>query len=63
TGAGDAYRSGLIKGLAMGWELPRAALVASTCASFAVEYLGTQEHSFSLDEFWARFEENFGKPA
>lgn len=62
TGAGDAYRAGLVKGLAMGWELPGAALVASTCASYAVEYLGTQEHSFSLDEFWARFEENYGKP-
>jgi len=62
TGAGDAYRAGLIKGLAMGWELPKAALVASTCASYAVELLGTQEHSFSLDEFWQRFEENFGKP-
>ena len=60
TGAGDAYRAGLIKGLAMGKGLPDAARIGAVCASFAVECHGTQEHGFSEEEFWRRYEENFG---
>jgi adenosine kinase len=60
TGAGDAYRSGLLKGLVMGKPLPEAAQLGSTCASFAVEHLGTQEHHFTEDEFWARHKQAFG---
>ncbi|MEW5725878.1 MAG: carbohydrate kinase family protein [Thermodesulfobacteriota bacterium] len=59
TGAGDAYRAGLLKGLVLGWDLATAARVGSVCASFAVEQYGTQEHSFTQDEFWARYKENF----
>lgn len=60
TGAGDAYRAGLLKGLAMGRELADAALLGATCASFCVEHKGTQEHAFTSEEFWARHKENFG---
>lgn len=60
TGAGDAYRAGLIKGLVMGKSLPDAAHMGAICASYAVECYGTQDHSFSEEEFWARYEENFG---
>jgi adenosine kinase len=60
TGAGDAYRSGLIKGLAAGKNLLDAAKMGSTAASFAVEHYGTQEHSFSLADFEARYQDNFG---
>jgi len=60
TGAGDAYRAGLIKGLIMEKSLPDAARMGATCASYAVECYGTQDHSFSEEEFWARYEENFG---
>lgn len=61
TGAGDAYRAGLLKGLSMGKSLADAARMGSTSASFAVEYLGTQEHSYTLDEFWARHRATFGE--
>ncbi|MFO8033178.1 MAG: carbohydrate kinase family protein [Desulfohalobiaceae bacterium] len=60
TGAGDAYRAGLIKGLAMGLDLAQAAKVASVCACYAVEHKGTQEHHFTPEEFWDRFQKNFG---
>ncbi|MCK4729596.1 MAG: carbohydrate kinase family protein [Desulfobacterales bacterium] len=60
TGAGDAYRAGLIKGLVMGKSLPDAAHMGATCASYAVECYGTQDHSFSEEEFWVRYEENSG---
>ena len=54
TGAGDAYRGGLIKGLIAGKDLGEAALMGSTCASFAVEVHGTQEYRFTLGEFQER---------
>jgi len=60
TGAGDAYRSGLLKGLAMGKDLLDAAMMGATCASFAVEIAGTQEHRFTRDQFWERHKKNFG---
>lgn len=60
TGAGDAYRAGLLKGLSMGKDLHYAATMGATCASFAVEILGTQEHHFTMDVFWERHKANFG---
>ncbi|MFH1092145.1 MAG: carbohydrate kinase family protein [Pseudomonadota bacterium] len=60
TGAGDAYRAGLIKGLVMGWDLVEAAKMGATAASFCVEFMGTQEHHFTLEEFWTRHKKNFG---
>jgi len=61
TGAGDAYRAGLIKGLILGKELADAARMGATCASYAVERYGTQEHSFTDEGFWARHLATFGE--
>ncbi|MBU2547435.1 MAG: carbohydrate kinase family protein [Proteobacteria bacterium] len=60
TGAGDAYRSGLLKGLAEGRPLEESARMGSTCAAYAVEQYGTQEHAFTQTEFWARYQAHFG---
>ncbi|MDZ7761858.1 MAG: carbohydrate kinase family protein [Desulfovermiculus sp.] len=54
TGCGDAFRSGLIKGLCQNKDLKAAAQMGATCASFCVEHKGTQEHRFTLDQFWNR---------
>ena len=62
TGAGDAYRAGLIKGMVMGKDLEDAARMGAVCASYAVECHGTQEHRFSQEEFWARYHANFDQP-
>ncbi len=59
TGAGDAFRAGLIKGLVMGKSLADAAALGSVCGSFGVECHGTQCHKFTLDDFWARHKENY----
>lgn len=59
TGAGDAYRAGLIKGMVMGRSPAESARMGAVCASFGVECQGTQCHSFTESEFWARYEENF----
>jgi adenosine kinase len=60
TGAGDAYRSGLLKGLAMGKTVAESAKLGAVCAAYAIERKGTQEHSFTLDEFTKRYEASFG---
>jgi adenosine kinase len=60
TGAGDAYRAGLIKGMIQGRDLVAAARVGATCASFAVEVSGTQAHRFTPEAFRARHAACFG---
>ncbi len=54
TGAGDSYRGGLISGLVQSMDIEQCARMGSVCASFAVECYGTQEYSFTLEEFDAR---------
>jgi adenosine kinase len=54
TGAGDAYRGGLLKSLAEGKSLEEGCRRGSVCASFAVECYGTQVYSFSQDQFDSR---------
>ena len=55
TGAGDAFRGGIIRGLAAGWPLILCAQVGSLCASYTLEQVGTQTHSFTLQEYIDRF--------
>ncbi len=62
TGAGDAYRAGLIKGLSLNLPWTTAAQMGAVIASFAVEQQGTQEHRLSLTDFWQRYTDNFGPP-
>jgi len=62
TGAGDAYRSGLVAGLLRGLDVPAAGAVASLAATYAVEQVGTIEHGYSHEEFGERFKEAFGVP-
>ena len=59
TGCGDAFRAGLLKGLSRKQDLPEAARMGATCASFCVEHSGTQAHSFSLAEFQDRYNQHF----
>ena len=54
TGAGDAYRGGLVSGLIQGKDLETCGRLGSGCASFAVECNGTQVYTFSQEELEAR---------
>ena len=54
TGAGDAYRAGLIQGLVQNLSVKQSAEMGSACASFAIECYGTQEHYFTLTDFKKR---------
>ncbi len=59
TGVGDAYRAGLLRGIIAGWPLELAGQVGALCATYALEQVGTQNHSYTLDEFIARFRTRF----
>ena len=60
TGAGDAYRAGLLKGLCQGFDLVESAKLGATCAAYCIEEYGTQEHNFSLEAFQLRHLASFG---
>lgn len=59
TGAGDAYRAGLIKGLVNGYNLKTCGQLASLVAVYTVEKYGTQTHRFSLKGLAARYQKNY----
>jgi adenosine kinase len=59
TGAGDAYRGGLISGLVGGKGIEHCARMGSVCASFAVECCGTQDYRFSPQEFRERLNRGY----
>ncbi|WP_337175436.1 carbohydrate kinase family protein [Paludisphaera sp.] len=60
TGAGDAFRGGFVAGMSLGLPWPVVGRMASLTAVYAIEHPGPQEHSYSLDDFIARYRENFG---
>ena len=60
TGAGDAFRGGLIKGMVEGRSMERAVQMGSVAGHFAVQKWGTQQYSFTMDEFNAKLEQHFG---
>lgn len=59
TGAGDAYRAGLIWGMVSGWPLETAGRLAGLVATYTVEQHGTQTHAFTTDELRERYRKNF----
>ncbi|MCF7795307.1 carbohydrate kinase family protein [Patescibacteria group bacterium] len=62
TGAGDAYRAGLVKGIILDKEKidwQRAGNLASLVASYVVAHLGTQVHKFSWTEIKKRYKVEF----
>ena len=60
TGVGDAFRGGLMKGIALGLPYPMCAQIGSVAATYALEHLGGQSHAYTWDEFRQRYEEHFG---
>lgn len=61
TGAGDAFRAGLLAGLYSQWNLKDSAHLASTVASFAVEVSGGQNLSASKSDIMDRHNSFFEK--
>ena len=60
TGCGDAFRAGLLHGIAAGLDWQTSGQIASLLGGIKIERHGTQNHRFTKDEFTARYHENFG---
>jgi adenosine kinase len=60
TGVGDAFRGGLMKGIASGADYPTSAQIGSVAATYALEHLGGSSHAYTYEEFQRRYEEHFG---
>jgi adenosine kinase len=60
TGVGDAFRGGLMKGLAVGADLQTSARIGSVAATYALEHLGGSNHAYTYEEFAIRYEQHFG---
>ena len=54
TGAGDAYRAGLILGMSQGFPLQLSAQIGALNATYVLEVVGTQNHNFTMAEFVQR---------
>lgn len=59
TGVGDAYRGGILCGLAWGLPWPLTGRVGSLAATYALEEYGPQNHYYTRPEFVTRFRQHF----
>ncbi len=60
TGCGDAYRAGLLYGLAEGLDWETSGRIAALVSSLKIEHEGTQNHQTDPESFRERFAVAFG---
>ncbi len=63
TGVGDAYRAGLIKGLALGLPWRICGQIGALAATYVLETHGPQAHAYTLAAFGERYKAVFGEDA
>jgi adenosine kinase len=61
TGCGDAYRAGLLYGLANELDWETTGRIASLMGAIKIAHAGTQSHRFDMNEFKTRFRAAFGR--
>jgi len=60
TGCGDAFRAGLLYGMARGWGWEKSAQLASVMGSIKIAHRGGQNHRPGREAIERRFQETFG---
>ena len=60
TGCGDAYRAGLLFGMAKRWDWQQSGRLASLLGSIKIGSRGGQNHVVDRDDVASRFEREFG---
>lgn len=60
TGAGDAFRGGVVKGLVSGCDWETSGRLGALVAAYCVEVHGTTNYSFTRTQFDERFAKAFG---
>jgi adenosine kinase len=61
TGCGDAFRAGLLYGMARDWSWERSARLASVMGAIKIAHRGGQNHRPAREEIDARLREAFGE--
>ena len=61
TGCGDAYRAGLLYGIANRWEWERTGRLASLMGAIKIAHRGGQNHKLSRDDIAGRYRAAFGE--
>jgi adenosine kinase len=61
TGCGDAYRAGLLHGMARGWSWLKSARLASVMGALKISHRGGQNHRPSREAIAERLRQNFGE--
>lgn len=59
TGAGDAFRAGLMRGIQLGLPWDVTGRIGALAATYVLEQLGTQNHHFTTAEFVTRYRQHF----
>jgi len=60
TGCGDAYRAGVLYGIAQGYDWPTTGRLASLLGAIKIASRGGQNHQPTRDDIGARYREAFG---
>jgi adenosine kinase len=60
TGCGDAYRAGLLYGIAHGWDWLRTGRLASLLGSLKIAQRGGQNHQFDRVSVAGHYHKAFG---
>jgi adenosine kinase len=60
TGCGDAYRAGLLHGLASGWDWLTSARLGSVVGAIKIEHAGAQNHRVDRETISRLFERTYG---
>jgi adenosine kinase len=63
TGCGDAFRAGLLYGLMNDLDWQTIGRIAALMGAIKIEHHGTQNHSFTMDEFRSRYRHSFDMDA
>ncbi len=61
TGVGDAFRAGLLVGLKAGYDWETILKLGNSTAVYVIEQMGTQNHTYTREQFLARVRENYGE--
>ena len=61
TGCGDAYRAGLLYGIANGWDWVKTGRLAAVMGAIKIEHRGGQNHRPSRQQIGERFAKAFGQ--
>ncbi|MFT6406880.1 MAG: adenosine kinase [Arenicella sp.] len=61
TGCGDAYRAGVMHGLANARSWKTCGQIGALCGAIKIEQSGTQNHSFTPASFAERYQQAFGE--